>query len=322
MTRARALKSVIRSRIAKTGERYTTARRHVLAARPPALRASRPRRPCAARTPVPTAAAKGSVSDATARARTGHGLDHWFAVLDRVRRGGAGAHRRRPPSVRHAQGAGWYAQGITVAYERARGVRAVNQRRDGVYEVSATKIVAAGTREVVDRLQRRAATGALDQGARARPGQGAGHGAAGAGIEGFRRAGRRTGALSLPLGRPRPCSSTSIPGPAASRRSSSPTASWRPPPSLKRAAGNGARRGPGWRHTSPRRADRRTVAGRALWHRLDPWAPRPLDGDRVAGVGGVRSGLRHAVEPQHRAAGRAGAPPRRVAHHRLPAFVD
>ena len=31
MTRARALKSVIRARVAKTGERYTTARRHVLA---------------------------------------------------------------------------------------------------------------------------------------------------------------------------------------------------------------------------------------------------------------------------------------------------
>ena len=30
MTRARALKEVIRARAAKTGERYTTARRHVL----------------------------------------------------------------------------------------------------------------------------------------------------------------------------------------------------------------------------------------------------------------------------------------------------
>ena len=30
MTRARALKQVIRARAAKTGERYTTARRHIL----------------------------------------------------------------------------------------------------------------------------------------------------------------------------------------------------------------------------------------------------------------------------------------------------
>ena len=30
MTRAKALKNVIRARAAKTGERYTTARRHVL----------------------------------------------------------------------------------------------------------------------------------------------------------------------------------------------------------------------------------------------------------------------------------------------------
>ena len=44
---------------------------------------------------------------------------------------------------------GWYAQGITVAYERARGVRAVNQRSGGDYEMSVTKVVAAGSRQVV-----------------------------------------------------------------------------------------------------------------------------------------------------------------------------
>ena len=43
MTRARALKQVIRARAAKTGERYTTARRHVSStSRPPPLRSRRP----------------------------------------------------------------------------------------------------------------------------------------------------------------------------------------------------------------------------------------------------------------------------------------
>ena len=145
MTRARALKSVIRARIAKTGERYTTARRHVLAARAPSPLRAVP----SVTTAAAPAAAKGSVSEATSRARTGHGLDHWFAVLDAF----GAVERGHTAAARHLADAhqvpGWYAQGITVAYERARGVRALNQRRDGVYEVSVTKVVAAGTREIV-----------------------------------------------------------------------------------------------------------------------------------------------------------------------------
>ena len=265
MTRARALKSVIRTRIAKTGERYTTARRHVLAARPPAtLRVAPPPSPAATRTPVPTAAAKGSVSDATSRARTGHGLAHWFAILDRLRRGGAGPHRGRPPSLRHAQGAGvvrpGHHRGVRTCPRRALRQPAARRRLRGVGDQDGGGRHARGGR----RLQRSPATPSLDRRARARPGECACHGAARADVEGVRGAGRRPGALSVRLGRPRPCRSTCIRSRAASRRSSSPTASWPPPPSLKRAAGNGARRGPGWRHTSPRRADRRTVAGRAL----------------------------------------------------------
>ena len=44
---------------------------------------------------------------------------------------------------------GWYAQGITVAYERARGVRGLNQRCDGEYEVSVSKVITATTPELV-----------------------------------------------------------------------------------------------------------------------------------------------------------------------------
>ena len=55
MTRARALKQVIRARAAKTGERYTTARRHI-------LKDLQQRRPfsSARPTPAPRAAAAGS----------------------------------------------------------------------------------------------------------------------------------------------------------------------------------------------------------------------------------------------------------------------
>ena len=128
MTRARALKSVIRARISQD--------RRALHHRAPS-RARRPLRagpPCGSRaspevpSPAPPVVAKGSVSDATSRAKTGHGLDHWFAVLDAfgaVERGHTAAARH----LYETHGVpGWYAQGITVAYERARGVRAVNQR--------------------------------------------------------------------------------------------------------------------------------------------------------------------------------------------------
>src|SRR5688572_2718846 len=88
MTRAAALKKVIRARAAKTGERYTTARRHVLneVQQRPAASA-----PIASMTPPRAAAlrtasgslSKGSVSDAKAIEKPGHGLAYWFEVLDR-----------------------------------------------------------------------------------------------------------------------------------------------------------------------------------------------------------------------------------------------
>lgn len=161
MTRARALKSVIRSRIAKTGERYTTARRHVLAARTATRRGALP--PAEATpspAPSPAATAKGTVSDAKVRERTGHGLDHWFEVLDRFGAVEQG-HTRAARHLHQDHGVdGWYSQGITVSYERARGLRVLNQRVDGVFEVSASKVVSARPADVVaavSRPRRRAA---------------------------------------------------------------------------------------------------------------------------------------------------------------------
>jgi hypothetical protein len=151
MTRARALKKVIRARIAKTGERYTTARRHVLKQLPAAPRvAARSSRPAAPASAARVMTTKGGLSDAKAIEKTGHGLDHWFAVLDRFDGVGKG-HTAAARFLSDTHGIdGWYAQGITVAFERARGVRAVNQRRDGDYEVSISKVVAASTPDIVN----------------------------------------------------------------------------------------------------------------------------------------------------------------------------
>ena len=137
MTRARALKTIIRARAAKTGERYTTARRHVLNE----LRAA------------PPVVAKVSVSDARFREKTGHGLDHWFDVLDRFG-GVAKGHTALARHLYETHGVpGWHSQGITVAYERARGARAANQRCDGAFEVSVSKVINASAIDVVKALR-------------------------------------------------------------------------------------------------------------------------------------------------------------------------
>ena len=55
---------------------------------------------------------------------------------------------------------GWHAQGITVAFERSRGLRETNQACTGTFQVSVTKTVPATVSAVVDALkspERRAA---------------------------------------------------------------------------------------------------------------------------------------------------------------------
>lgn len=157
MTRAKKLKRAIRTRGRKTGERYAAARRHVLAARERKKSdrgSAAPGRPAALKPSAPRPSVGGAVSDAAARKRTGHGLDHWFAVLDAfgaVKRGHSAAARHL--SDDHGVD-GWFAQGITVAYERARGLRAPHQRMSGLYEVSVSKVLEAPVEEVANAIAR------------------------------------------------------------------------------------------------------------------------------------------------------------------------
>lgn len=146
MTRARALKHTIRARAAKTGERYTTARRHI-------LRELNQKAPVAPIAPVaavaPSKPTKGAISDASVLKKTGHDLAHWFGVLDRF----GAVDKGHTAAARHLYAThgvdGWYAQGITVSYERERGVRGMNQRCDGAWEVSVSKTLTASTAQLV-----------------------------------------------------------------------------------------------------------------------------------------------------------------------------
>lgn len=156
MTLQKKLKKAIRARSEKTGESYTSARRQVLLARDrketPAVSVV-PEEPPAPPAPAPSSKTRGEVSDEAARNKTGHGLDHWFAVLDAFGAAGKG-HTAAAAHLRKDHGVpGWHAQGITVAYERSRGLREVNQSCAGSFQVSVSKTVPASVAEVIRAFQ-------------------------------------------------------------------------------------------------------------------------------------------------------------------------
>jgi hypothetical protein len=137
MTRQKSFTRRVRARMDKTSERYTAARRQLLAK-------------------TTEAGARRPYSDEVVRSNTGRTWDEWFALLDAW-----GAVERPHPEIarwlgqEHGVG-GWWAQGVTVAYEQARGLRAPGQRRDGSWEVNVSKTVAVP----VERLARPASPSA------------------------------------------------------------------------------------------------------------------------------------------------------------------
>ena len=140
MTRQKSFKGRIRARMDKTSESYTSARRQLLArstAEAPPEPETQPGGPAA-----DAPGARRPYSDEVIRSNTGRTWDEWFALLD-----GWGAARRPHPEIarwlvgEHDVG-GWWAQGVTVAYEQARGLRDPGQRRGGLYEANASKTVA------------------------------------------------------------------------------------------------------------------------------------------------------------------------------------
>ncbi|MGH7713824.1 MAG: hypothetical protein ACREOG_21245 [Gemmatimonadaceae bacterium] len=89
------------------------------------------------------------VGDAAVRAATGKPLRHWFALLDRA---GAKAldHKGIAAILGKARGiGGWWQQMITVAYERARGLRQKHQTTTG-FTAGSSKTVNASVAQLYD----------------------------------------------------------------------------------------------------------------------------------------------------------------------------
>ncbi len=97
---------------------------------------------------ISQAGAKPIMTDAGIVAKTGKGWDEWFALLDK-----AGAAKLDHKGIaalldKKWKPGSWWGQMIAVSYERARGIRAVNQKCDGEFSVGATKVIPVGLSEL------------------------------------------------------------------------------------------------------------------------------------------------------------------------------
>jgi uncharacterized protein YndB with AHSA1/START domain len=126
MTKNKAQKRATRARMAKTGERYTAARRHVV----------KPKE-------EPRAEDLGQ-TNANLQENTGRGWREWFRILDAW----GARERKHGDVVSHLLDEygvpGWWAQTITVGYERSRGLRAKHQTLTGFFQVSVSKTFPIG----------------------------------------------------------------------------------------------------------------------------------------------------------------------------------
>ncbi|MET1018559.1 MAG: hypothetical protein ABWX62_01100 [Microterricola sp.] len=90
------------------------------------------------------------VSDDALLAATGKTWAEWFAILDAEgAQGWKHSVTARWLDANFPIG-GWWAQGVTVGYEQARGIRNPGQRQDGSYEVSASKTLPLEQQETLD----------------------------------------------------------------------------------------------------------------------------------------------------------------------------
>ena len=142
MPRNKDLKRLVRARMSKTGESYTAARAKVVARSAPQRKtasAAAVRAVSAAPAPRVDYGRLAGMADATIKARTGCTWDRWVFALDHY-----GADKMSHTeiaalvSTKYKIGS-WWAQSVTVGYERIKGLRAIGQRRDGTYEANKSR---------------------------------------------------------------------------------------------------------------------------------------------------------------------------------------
>jgi hypothetical protein len=129
MTQQKDFKRVVRTRMQKTGESYTTARLHLAKKETPAA------------APPPDFAALARLSDESVKKATGCDWAKWVFVLDKA----GGTEMSHPELAKYIREKyktpSWWTQTVAVGYERIRGLRAHGQQRSGDWSVSKSKTV-------------------------------------------------------------------------------------------------------------------------------------------------------------------------------------
>jgi hypothetical protein len=138
MTNEKSFKRHVRERMSKTGESYAAARSQVSQKRD-RIQAAGARLASTADRP----------SDDKIGAATGKRWEAWFALLDRW-----GARERKHGEtvvflMEEHDVPGWWAQSITVWYERTRGMRLKHQQADG-FTIYASKTIAVPVEVLFD----------------------------------------------------------------------------------------------------------------------------------------------------------------------------
>jgi hypothetical protein len=127
MTRQETFKRRIRQRMEKTGERYGAARRVLVEQ----SSASGKRQ----------WASEPEMAEDTLREATGRGWDEWCDIIDSWS-GHADGHTAIATFLREEHGVdGWWAQTVTVGYERITGLRLPHQQPDGTFSAGKSRTV-------------------------------------------------------------------------------------------------------------------------------------------------------------------------------------
>ncbi|GAA1690805.1 hypothetical protein GCM10009792_08520 [Microcella alkalica] len=146
MTTQEAFKKRVRERMQKTGERYGAARRALIEAARARDAAASAADGATTASPARVWVAQPQHSDELVREKTGRGWDAWVDAID----AGPGRAAGHPAIAAWlvAQGVDdWWAQGVTVGYERITGLRLPGQMPDGTFTVSRSRIVAMAPEE-------------------------------------------------------------------------------------------------------------------------------------------------------------------------------
>src|SRR5437868_15092311 len=138
MPRNKDFKRLVRARMKKTGEAYTSARAQILK-KSKARTTSRVAAAASDTVRKQDYAALAGMSDASIKAKTGCNWERWVKTLDRW-----GAEKKSHREIASMVAKtwkidGWWAQAVTVGYERIKGLRARGQRRDGSYEATKSR---------------------------------------------------------------------------------------------------------------------------------------------------------------------------------------